>query len=145
MMRMLEAGGIPPLTDGQRRADPDNPLGYYELEAVKRTRLDAGWLASAGGKAVKVIHLLLLDLPATYQYRVVFMQRAMEEVIASQQRMLERAGRGGGRISAEALARQYEAQLRQVDAFIAARPNFSRKWRLTACIGSAAGRSSIAG
>ena len=56
MMQMLEAGGIEPLTDGIRSADADNPRGYFELEAVKRTGTDAAWLAQAQGRAVKVIH-----------------------------------------------------------------------------------------
>ena len=57
MMQMLQAGGMPVLTDGERSADESNPRGYLELEAVKLTRSDAGWVAEATGKAVKVIHL----------------------------------------------------------------------------------------
>ncbi len=92
MMRMLEAGGIPLLTDGHRRADPDNPLGYYELEAVKLLPNKAEWLQEADGHAVKVVSALLEKLPAGHQYRVIFMQREMKEVLASQRAMLERRG-----------------------------------------------------
>ena len=35
LMKMLEAGGVPIVTDGLRTADEDNPKGYYELERVK--------------------------------------------------------------------------------------------------------------
>ena len=54
MMKMLEAGGIPPLTDGEREADQDNPKGYYEFERVKKLREgDIFWLPDAKGKAGK--------------------------------------------------------------------------------------------
>ncbi|MEX2119546.1 MAG: sulfotransferase [Pirellulales bacterium] len=92
MMRMLSAGGMPVLVDGERGADEDNPGGYYELEQVKRTRQDSSWLAQAPGKAVKVIYLLLSDLPAAYHYRVLFMSRRLDEVMASQRLMLARRG-----------------------------------------------------
>jgi hypothetical protein len=32
MMKMLEAGGVPIMTDGVREADRDNPKGYFEVE-----------------------------------------------------------------------------------------------------------------
>ncbi len=70
MMQMLQAGGMTLLTDGQRGADEHNPRGYFELEAVKHSRSDLGWLAQAGGRAVKVIHLLLPQLPAGRQVPV---------------------------------------------------------------------------
>ena len=90
MMQMLHAGGIPAVTDNIRLADKDNERGYYELEAVKRTKDDASWLRDAPGKAVKVIYLLLYDLPTDYTYRVIFMNRNLDEVLASQRAMLER-------------------------------------------------------
>lgn len=90
MMKMLEAGGLHPITDGQRSADEDNPKGYYELEAVKRTKQDDSWVTDARGKVVKVISQLLQDLPDTEKYKVVFMRRHLDEVLASQQKMLVR-------------------------------------------------------
>lgn len=94
MMRMLEAGGLPLLTDGVRGADDDNPRGYYEYERVKRLEResDKSWLATARGKGLKVISHLLKELPGDYAYRVIFMQRDLREVIVSQARMLERRG-----------------------------------------------------
>jgi hypothetical protein len=92
MMRILEAGGLPVLIDGARPADADNPNGYYEFEPVRHTRDDHSWLALADGKAVKMIYKLLFDLPANRTYRVIFMQRALKEVVASQNRMLARRG-----------------------------------------------------
>ncbi len=90
MMRMLESGGLPVLTDGFRAADADNPRGYFEYEAVKRLDKDSSWLPEAYGKAIKVIYILLYTLPPQYRYKVIFMQRDLVEVIASQKTMLER-------------------------------------------------------
>lgn len=91
MMKMLAAGGLPLLTDHNRPADEDNPHGYYEFERVKQLeRGDMGWLATARGKAVKVISALLPHLPPTYSYQVIFMEREIDEVIASQRKMLAR-------------------------------------------------------
>ena len=82
MMRILEAGGMPPLTDQVREADISNPNGYYEFESVKRTKADPSWLVPRG-KAVKMVYRLLYDLPSDYAYRVVMMQRKVEEVLSS--------------------------------------------------------------
>ncbi len=90
MMQMLVAGGMTPLTDGERAADADNPRGYLEWERIKQLRNDPNCIAEAEGKVVKVISRLLLYLPATHDYRVILMQRPMPEVLASQDEMLRR-------------------------------------------------------
>jgi hypothetical protein len=94
IMKMLEAGGLPVLTDGLRTADEDNPKGYYEVERVKGLAQDTdkSWLAEARGKGIKVISFLLKSLPPQFNYRVVFIRREMEEVLASQRKMLARRG-----------------------------------------------------
>jgi hypothetical protein len=93
MMKMLEAGGIPVLTDYEREADEDNPKGYFEFERVKNLKDgDDAWLPQAKGKVVKVIAALLTDLPSSYEYEVIFMRRAMPEILASQRQMLIRRG-----------------------------------------------------
>lgn len=92
MMAMLERADIPIVTDGQRSADEDNPRGYYELEKVKQLKQDSTWIPEARGMAVKVVSSLLYDLPLTEQYRVLFMQRNLDEVLSSQEKMLERRG-----------------------------------------------------
>jgi hypothetical protein len=94
VMKMLEAGGLPILTDGLRTADEDNPKGYYEVERVKdlARETDKGWLAGARGKGIKVISYLLKSLPGHFNYRVVFIRRDIEEVLASQRKMLARRG-----------------------------------------------------
>jgi Sulfotransferase family len=124
MMRMIAAAGITQLTDGLRTPDEDNPLGYAELEAVKRTREDASWLAQAPGKVVKLVHLLLKDLPSTHRYSVVMMHRDPDEVLASQRKMLERSGKPGGQISPEALKKIFASQMQAVTTWLASQPNF---------------------
>jgi hypothetical protein len=124
LMRILAAAGLPVLADGARAADEDNPEGYYELEAVKRSRSDVSWLEQAGGKAVKVIHLLLPYLPANRRYKVVMMRRELDEVLASQRTMLARSGAQGARLDAAALRRTFAAQLRRVRQHVARRPCF---------------------
>lgn len=90
MMQMLQRAGIAPVTDGERVADEDNPRGYYELERVKQIATDRGWLAGARGRVVKLISQLLMELPPGGPYRVIFMRRRLDEVLASQRRMLTR-------------------------------------------------------
>lgn len=125
MMSMLEAGGIPPLTDGQRRADENNPRGYYEFERVKKLpEGDSAWLREATGKAVKVISALLEHLPAGYPYRVVFMHRELEEVLSSQRRMLSRTGKQDDLQDAE-LRALYDKHLEQVKQMLRRRAEVS--------------------
>ncbi len=124
MMKMLEAGGIELLTDGVRRADEDNPKGYYEFEPVKRLRKgDQAWLAEARGKAVKVISELLKWLPQGYEYRVVFMRRNIDEMLASQRSMLARAEKRSTEAEEQKLAALFSKHLQDVEAWLAERPN----------------------
>ena len=92
MMQMLAAGGMSVLTDGVRQADEDNPRGYFEFEKVKIMKVDPSWLNDATGKVVKMISMLLRDLPPDRQFKIIFMKRNLDEVIASQKEMLERRG-----------------------------------------------------
>jgi len=114
MMRMIEAGGIPALVDHVREADVDNPRGYYEFEPVKKTKEDASWLAQAAGKVVKMVHLLLLDLPTDRDYRVVFTHRELDEVLRSQNIMLERRGKGLTDLPTDKVKQIFQAQIDKV-------------------------------
>lgn len=125
MMAILEAGGIPVLTDGVRRADEDNPRGYYEFERVKQLKDDAGWLAGARGRAVKMVSALLPDLPAGYSYRVVFMERRMSEVLASQRVMLDRLGKPAAPAGDGRQAELFARHLASLRAWMAAQANFA--------------------
>jgi hypothetical protein len=123
MMRMLGAGGLPVLTDERRASDEDNPRGYFELEAVKRLDADNAWLGDAVGKVVKIIHMLLPSLPADCPCRVVFMERDLQEVIASQAVMLKRRGQEGAAVDADTLAGVFARQLRATYDWMASQPN----------------------
>jgi len=118
MMQMLEAGGVRILTDHVRAADEDNPKGYYEYEAVKQTKQDPSWVCSAGGMAVKMVYRLLYDLPSSYQYRVIFMKRPLDEVIASQRVMLQRTGQQGAALSDKKLADVFTRELARIDQWL---------------------------
>jgi hypothetical protein len=107
------------LTDNARAADEDNPKGYFELEAVKQ--LDKGgdkeWLQDARGRAIKVISALLADLPAEHRYNVVFMRRELDEVVASQNKMLERRGEPIEE-DAATVEERFAAHLRKIGALL---------------------------
>jgi len=131
-MKMLAAGGMPVLTDGVRTADESNPKGYYELEAVKELhqQKDMRWLVDARGKAIKVVSFLLTWLPETNDYRVIFMQRDLREVIASETTMLQKRGEGAAASGAtptdqEQTQAVYQQHLEKVHRFMANRSCFS--------------------
>lgn len=124
MMQMLAAGGIPPMTDNQRTADEDNPRGYLEFEAVKKTKQDAAWLNDAPGKVVKMVHLLLYDLPPDRKYKVVFMRRDLTEVVASQRKMLQRHNKPGAAVPDAQLIKIFDEQLKKLFAWLPTQKQF---------------------
>jgi predicted AlkP superfamily phosphohydrolase/phosphomutase/tetratricopeptide (TPR) repeat protein len=112
MMQMLSAGGIAPLTDGERTADGDNPKGYFEYEPAKRLMTDRTWLPAADGKAVKIIAQLLPYLPPKpHQFKVIFMERDLDEVAASQDVMLANLDKQGARLPKDKLKQAYAGQI----------------------------------
>lgn len=91
MMKMLAEGGLLPVVDSLRQADEDNPNGYFEIESSKNLKIgDKKWLYDAHGKAVKVISYLLEFLPDDLSYDIIFMEREISEILASQRKMLQR-------------------------------------------------------
>ncbi len=118
MMQMLAAGGMPILSDGERQADVDNPRGYLEWERIKQLPKDPSCIAEAEGKAVKVISLLLLSLPEGHEYRVVFMQRPLAEVLASQEVMLHHRGTAKPGADNSVVTAAFEKNLRAVNAWL---------------------------
>jgi hypothetical protein len=92
LMKMLVAGGVPVITDEVRASDEDNPGGYFEHERVKdlENEQDKSWLRAARGKSIKIISHLLQSLPDDNYYRVILMRRDLDEILASQNLMLER-------------------------------------------------------
>jgi hypothetical protein len=124
MMQLIDKGGIPALKDEIRIADEDNPKGYYEFEPVKKTKEDPSWLKRAPGTVVKMVYRLLYDLPPEYNYRVIFTRRKLEEVIASQNVMLERSGKQGGGLPDEKLLGVFRAEIDKSNKWLAEQPNF---------------------
>jgi hypothetical protein len=124
-MQMIHAGGLAALTDEIRSADVDNPRGYFEFEPVKKTKQDPSWLPQARGKVVKMVHMLLLDLPLGTgdKYRVVMTHREANEVLASQAKMLERLGRKGGAVDPAQLKQIFQQQMTRVLKHLADHPN----------------------
>lgn len=124
MMKMLEAGGIPVVTDKLRVADQNNPNGYYELERVKQLKDgDFSWLEDAQGKVVKIITALITHLPVNYSYKVIFMQRELFEVLASQRKMLGRLGKPEDKVDDAQMAKIYQGHLRNVETWLRNQPN----------------------
>ena len=123
MMKMLEAGGVAVITDKQRQADEDNPYGYFELERVKEIKRDRSWLDSSSGKAVKMVSMILYDLPLDRDYFLIFMKRNLDEVIASQKVMLARKGETP-RADYEEMKQLFSKHLSEIEAWLSERKNF---------------------
>ena len=126
LMQMLEKGGLPIVTDQVRTPDEDNPKGYHEFERIKeldKTR-DKSWLKNYRGQVIKTISFLLQDLPLDLNYHVLFMRRNIDEVLRSQNKMLERRGAAGTVVSDEKMRQNYELHLRKVYYRLGRVPNF---------------------
>jgi hypothetical protein len=115
MMKMLEAGGMEIMKDGIRKADDDNPNGYYEFEKAKELEKDTSWLKDAKGKVVKIISALLEHLPEKYNYKIIFMHRNMDEILNSQRQMLIRRGEPTDDVSDEKMGKMFLKHLQTVE------------------------------
>jgi RNase adaptor protein for sRNA GlmZ degradation len=122
MMQMLENGGITVVTDNIRTPDTDNPRGYYEFEKVKKIKEDVTWLPGTRGKAFKMVSQLLYELPPTEKYRVIFMERDLDEMIRSQEKMLSRLGKPAA--PAEAIKQHFTRHLEKLRAWLGEQRNF---------------------
>jgi hypothetical protein len=123
MMQMLDAGGLPVLSDGERRADTDNPKGYLEWERIKQLPKDASLIAEAEGKVVKVISQLILSLPTGHEYKVIFMQRPLPEVLKSQDEMLRRRGNADSITDTSAIEEAFQRHLIEVQKWLGGQSN----------------------
>src|SRR5438105_3604293 len=121
LMQMLDHGGIEVVTDNIRTADTDNPKGYYEFEQVKKIKQDASWLPQARGKAFKMVSQLLYDLPPSEKYRIIFMERDLDETLLSQEKMLKRLNRPAA--DHEEMRRFYTLHLERLHAWLRQQPN----------------------
>jgi hypothetical protein len=125
VMQMLKAGGAPLLVDELRPADAHNPQGYFEFEPVKRLRFNHEWLPQATGKAIKIVSPLLEYLPTGFEYRVVFVERELAEVVASQRAMLARNGRQGSTLGEAELIAVYKRQQAVIANVLVTRRDFT--------------------
>ncbi len=126
VMRMLDLGGVPVLVDGIRTPNIDNPKGYYEFERVKKLPDgDMAWLPDAEGRAVKIIGALLMHLPPSHTYQVLFMRRRMDEILASQKQMLVRRHQDAGAVDDVEMAQLFEKHLAQIYDWMAGQPNLT--------------------
>ena len=123
MMQMLEAGELLALSDGERKADTDNPKGYLEWERIKQLPKNPGLIAEAEGRVVKVISELIVSLPPDHEYRVVFMQRPLPEVLKSQDEMLRRRGNTDSIGDNSAIEEYFQRHLIEVNRWLAAQAN----------------------
>jgi len=123
MMKMLSSGGLPVVMDSIRQADEDNPNGYFEIELSKKLKDgEINWVYEASGKVVKVISYLLEYLPKDLNYQVIFMEREIKEILASQHKMLERRNEKS-LITDEEMTAQYNDHLRSVKYWLPRQPN----------------------
>ncbi|GLQ34140.1 hypothetical protein GCM10007939_04230 [Amylibacter marinus] len=124
MMQMLDAGGVQVLSDGVRRADQSNPKGYFEWEPIKKLVKDTTVIRAeiAAGRVVKVISTLLPRLPKKYDYKVLYMQRDIGEVIQSQQKMLTDTGQNIGAQDAD-ISAKFQAHDAKVRAWLTRAPH----------------------
>jgi hypothetical protein len=123
MMKMLSEGGLPILTDELRRADDDNPNGYFELEVVRQLKEgNLMWLKDANGKCVKVISSLLEYLPPEHHYKIIFMERDPRETLVSQKKMLDHRGETP-KISDQEMEQQFQKHLAAMKPWLIRQPN----------------------
>ena len=90
MMQILDASSVDVFTDGERERDVNNPEGYYEIEAVKGIANDNSFLKEMEGKAIKVVAPILIYADTSIKYKVIFMRREIEEILMSQEKMLNK-------------------------------------------------------
>jgi len=124
-MKMLLAGGMEVLTDNVRAADDDNPQGYFEFEKVKKLESESAWLEDTGGKAVKIVSAFLKHLPPHYNYKIIFIRRKIDEVLASQKQMLIRRGEPTDRVSDEKMSETFRRHLKDIELWLAAQSNIT--------------------
>lgn len=123
MMQMLERGGMEVVTDNIRKADKDNPKGYYEFEKVKKIKEDTSWLDATCGKVFKMVSMLLYDLPKDRNYKVIFMKRDIDEMLASQKKMLNRLGREDEAAEQEGMKPFYEKHVKEIENWLKMQEN----------------------
>ena len=126
LMKMLESGGMEILSDSERAADIDNPKGYFEYERIKdlEKENDKSYVREGRGKVLKVISFLIKDLPDDNDYSVIFMRRDLDEVLASQNKMIHRLGTTDTTATEAAMKEAYRNDIVRTRLLCRSRPNF---------------------
>lgn len=124
MMQMLKAGGMELLTDSIRQPDANNVRGYFEYEKVKSLPNDNSWLSEAEDKAVKIIIQLIHYLPSNFDYSVIIMKRNIDEIMLSQERMIENLAAKKATAGKDILKKVFENQLRKNEEYLSSNSNF---------------------
>ena len=126
LMKMLDAGGMAIMTDSERSADIDNPKGYFEYERIKdlEKETDKSYVREGRGKVLKVISFLIKDLPDDNDYRVIFMRRDLDEVLASQNKMIQRLGTEDSTAAQNAMKEAYRNDIVRTRLLCKNRRNF---------------------
>lgn len=119
MMQMLKAGGADLLVDDLRKNDDNNPKGYMEYEPVKKLLTDNSWLKDQNGKTIKIILQLLTALDMSCDYKIIMMDRDLEEILKSQQKML---GKKEETLNLK-LMTTFEQQKEKINGWLAGKPN----------------------
>ena len=125
LMNMIESGGLTVVTDKVRESDTDNPKGYFEDERVKdlENDPDKSWVRDVRGKSIKVISHLLKELPEENFYKVILVRRNLDEIVASQNIMLDRREEPNP-ISDEKAIQVYRNHMIDTKVFLRRKPNY---------------------
>lgn len=107
ILQMLAAGGLPTHPNHLRLPGGENS---WELPGSPEDFP----FPLARGKALVLAPAALLSLPAGETYRVIFMERPLDEVLASRGMMPRRHGRAGSSLSLEDLKSVYQQHLAAV-------------------------------
>jgi len=118
VMQILQSMGIELFTDNKRSPDQSNPKGYFEHELVKTIEYDTSWIKNVKGKAIKIVSPLLEYLPTNYNYKIIFMDRDLDEIVQSQEKMLLMNGVGNSQIEPEVIKEIFIKDLKQAWSWI---------------------------
>ncbi len=122
MMQILEVNGFDILTDNVKTADESNPKGYYEYGKVKKIIKDNNWISEAEGKTIKVIVQLLFYLPLNFNYKIILMERNIDEILDSQAKMLQMLG-NKKQIPSDILRKTFQQQMDKSINWMQLQPN----------------------
>lgn len=122
-MQILQAAGIEIFTDNKRRPDISNPKGYFEHELVKKIQSDSSWMKDVKGKAIKIVSPLLAYLPVNYNYKIIFVERDLLEIIQSQEKMISELDSEDEKLKPEILKRIFNKNVERTKKWINSQSN----------------------